>query len=230
MSENGLPRVMTPQELAEYLKVDETVVLHEFEIGSLQGFKVADQWRCSEAALFTYMNRGKSRSPDTESAEPMDIGEIKGATGFSEIEGFDFDWPGKRGENVEHYDKGYETTREIGGKRFVFRIGFCQRRAAGRLRPRIVVWIDNRAIVEFAGGNDFEKDGMLAGIIKTRGGKQVAPNQKIPTEYAGFNIRRYDSIVQGPWASRNLGVAVHKDDFESMIRHAVIRARWKEII
>ena len=92
------------------------------------------------------------------------------------------------------------------------------------------MWIDNWPLVEFAGGNNYESDELLASVIKVKGGTQLRPSGKIPEEYKNFNIARYDSIVQGRYASRNMAVIVSKDDLESMIRHAVIRATCKELI
>ena len=95
------------------------------------------------------------------------------------------------------------------------------------MRRRIVVWMDNWPLVEFAGSNNYESDGLLASVIKVEGGKQLRPSAKIPDEYKDFRIARYDSVVQGPYASRNLAVIVSKDDLESMLRHAIIRAALK---
>ena len=147
-------------------------------------------------------------------------------TGFTEIEPFDYRWP----TITEHYESGYETTREINGRNHTIRIGFTNREAAGQMRQKIVMWMNNWPVAEFTAGNNYESDGLLAGLIKVKGGKQLRPSGKIPEEYKDFNVARYDSIVQGPYASRNMAVIVQKDDLESMIRHAIIRATWKQLI
>jgi len=130
---------------------------------------------------------------------------------------------------LEHYDKGYEATKLIDGQQYTFKIGFGNRNAAGRNRRRVTIWLGNRAIVEFAGSNDYKNDRLLAGVIRLKSGKQLT-NQRIPEEYQGFRVGRYNSIVQGPQASKGMAVVVYKDDLKTMLNHAVIRAIWKELI
>ena len=230
MASSTLPQIWKIKEVADYLKVDEETVLRELENGSLRGFKVGQEWRFSDADLLAYINRpmtgagAKGREfPETNLQN----------TDWSIIEtgAFDFKWPKKGGGGYqEHYDKGYDATRVVNGRHFTFRVGFGIREAAGKTRHRVTVWLGNRAVVEFAGSNDFDKDGLLAGIIRLREGGQLSPYQKIPDEYKGFKVERYSSIVQGPHASRNMAVVVHKDDLNSMLAHALIRATWKELI
>lgn len=225
MYNKELPKIWTPAEIAEYLKVDERTVLQELEEGNLQGFIVANQWRCSEQELHAYISGSKNRTQPYQ-IQPIIPAEPEISTGFTEIGPFDYRWP----TSIEHYSLGYETTRYMNGQSHTFRIGFTERDAAGRLRSRVVVWIGNRALVEFAGGNRYESDGLLASVIKLPNGTQLQPNKKIPIEYSSFNVRRYDSVVHGPYASGNMAVIVHKDDLESMVRHAIIRANWKGLI
>ena len=161
----------------------------------------------------------------------MKVSEVQGEGDFSKIASFNFRWPKTGGGyEEEHFDEGYETTRQIDGHTFTFRIGFGNREAAGQLRKRVIVWLGNRPLVEFAGGNDYETDSLLASVIKSPDGLQVVLNSYLPDEYKEFNIVRYNSIVRGPYASGNLAIIVHKNDLESMLRHAIIRARWKELI
>ena len=79
------------------------------------------------------------------------------------------------------------------------------------------------AVVEFAGSNDHGHDGLLAGIIRLKNGKQLT-SEKIPEEYRRFGVQRYNSVIRGPRASTGTAVIVHKDDYKSMLEHAVIRA------
>ena len=225
MHSKDLPKIWTPEELAEYLRVDEQDVLQELEEGRLEGFIVGKQWRCSEQKLHEYISQVKNKTQPYQ-IQPIIPTEPEINTGFTEIGPFEYRWP----TSVEHYRLGYETTRYINGQSYTFRIGFTERDAAGRLRSRVVVWIGDRAIVEFAGGNNYESDGLLASVIKLPNGTQLQPNKKIPIEYSSFTVRRYDSVVQGPYASRNMAVIVYKDDLESMIGHASIRASWKGLI
>jgi len=230
MEGSTLPQIWKVKEVADYLKVDEKIVLLELESGNLRGFKVGQEWRFSDSDLLAYINRpitgaGAERREFPETALQN--------TDWSIIEtgAFDFRWPKKGGGGYpEHYDKGYDATKIVDGRHYTFRVGFGIREAAGKTRRRVTIWLGNRAVVEFAGSNDFDKDGLLAGIIRLREGGQLSPYQKIPDEYKSFKVDRYSSIVQGPHASKNMAVVVHKDELKSMLAHALIRATWKELL
>jgi excisionase family DNA binding protein len=223
MNDSILPKIMTVDEVADYLRISTDVILKELERGRLRGFKIGEEWRLTETNMMDFI----TRNHHSASIEQLsNLAPQYEATGFAEIGPFDYQWPTTK----EHYEGGYETTRNINGRTHTFKIGFTSREAAGLTRRKIVVWIDNWPVVEFTAGNNYESDGLLAGIIKITGGKQLRPTGKVPEEYKDFRVAKYDSIVQGPYASRNMAVIVQKDDLESMIRHAVIRATWKELI
>lgn len=223
MDNSNLPKILTVEEIAEYLKTDKAIITREIEEGRLRGFKLGSEWRSTSNNLIEFINSSYTVSLANQENKP----ELKyNKTDFVEIEPFDFQWP----VDKEHFDTGYETTREINGRSYTFKIGFSNRQAAGQMRRRVVIWKDNWPLVEFAAGNNYEVDGLLASVIKTKDGKQLRQSSRIPDEYRGFNIKRYDSIVQGPYASRNMAVVAKKDDFEAMLQHAIIRAQWKELI
>ncbi len=226
---NTLPRIFTLEEVADYLKVDENTVLHEFEAGYLRGFKIGKEWRCSDEDLLNYV-RGVRDTIETPQPSPVKNPVPESAFNVVETGSFDFNWPKKGGgSNLGHYDKGYEVTTMINGQEYTFKLGFGNRKSAGHERRRVTIWLGNRAVVEFAGSNDYQNDGLLAGIIRLKNGKQLT-TQRIPDEYKGFKIERYNSVIQGPRASTGMAVIVHKDDIKSMLEHAIIRATWKELI
>ncbi len=223
MNNKNLPNILTLAELAEYLKVDKGVIIAELEKGNIHGFRIGEDIRFTDENILEFINRNH---PSILSAQ-SDIQETRyEASDFIELEPFDYQWP----KAQEHFENGYETTKTINGRGHTFRIGFTNRQAAGQMRRRIVVWINNWPIVEFAAGNNYENDGLLASVIKTPNGKQLRPTAKVPEEYRSFNVARYDSIVQGPYASKNMAVIVLKGDLEAMIRHATIRGIWKELL
>jgi len=229
MTENTLPRIFTLEEVAEYLKVDEDMILHEFEAGNLHGFKISKEWRCSDEDLLIYM-RGIRDSVEPSQPTSVKAPLSESTVNIIETEPFDFNWPKTGGGGYpEHYDKVYEATRMIDSQEYTFKIGFGNRKSAGQERRRVTIWLGNRAVVEFAGSNNYDDDGLLAGIIRLRNGKQLT-TQRIPDEYKGFRVERYNSVVQGPRASTGMAIVVHKDDIKSMLEHAVIRATWKELI
>lgn len=223
MTDSDLPKIMTGEEAADYFKISKDVIMKELEQGHLRGFKIGAEWRFTEANLVEFINRNHPSFPLSQPNSSIFQYE---ATDFTEIGPFDYQWP----KDKEHFESGYETTRSINGRVHTFKIGFTDRQAAGQMRRRVIVWIGNWPLVEFAGGNDYESDGLLASVIKTQSGKQLRPFGKIPEEYKDFRISRYDSIVQGPYASRNMAIIVAKGDLESMIHHAIIRATLKQLI
>jgi len=230
MTELTLPRIWTLKEVAEYLKVHEEVVLGELEKGALHGFRIGDEWRLSDNDLLAYINSNYSKTAIEENhefdAQEFDAQETEEELEFNEISAFDFQWP----QDIEHFDEGYNVIHTMNGRSIRFRIGFTYREAAGEMRRRAVVWMDERPLVEFAGSNDYASSGLLASVIKLRSNKQLRPYQNIPKEYKGFRVARYNSIVRGRFASRNMAVIVHKDDRRAMLKHAVIRARWKNLV
>lgn len=230
MSENDLPKILTIKETATYLKVDEGIILNELAKGRLHGFKVGDQWRFADIELLAYI-RGewKGGISDQQKSPSGRPGGTKWEV--TEIPAFDFYWPKKGGGSVtEHYDKAFEATKDINGNPLSFKIAFCNRKVAGLSRRKVTIWYGKRAIVEFTSSNDYESDGLLAGVIRLRNGAQLTPAQKPPDEYKNFKIQRYNSIVKGDRASTNMAVIVDKDDLQTMLEHAYIRAVWKKLI
>jgi len=223
MTESALPKIMTIEEVAEYFKVNKDIISRELEQGHLRGFKIGTELRFTDTNLLEFINRNH---PSLSLAQSDNLALEYETTDFTETGPFDYQWP----KDKEYFESGYETMSTINGRTHTFKIGFTNRQAAGQMRRRVIVWIGNWPLVEFAGGNDYASDGLLAGIIKVKGGKQLRPSGKIPEEYKDFRIARYDSIIQGRYASRNMAVIVQKDDLESMIRHAIIRATWKQLI
>ncbi|GAI09877.1 unnamed protein product, partial [marine sediment metagenome] len=173
MTDNTLPRIFTPEEVAEYLKADEDMILHEFETGNLRGFKIGKEWRCSDEDLLTYM-RGIRDSVEPSQPTPVKTPLSESTVNIIEAKPFVFNWPKTGGGGYpEHYDRAYEATTTLNGQEYTFKIGFGNRKSAGQERRRVTIWLGNRAVVEFAGSNNYDDDGLLAGIIRLRNGKQL---------------------------------------------------------
>lgn len=225
---SNLPEIWTPKQVADYLKVAEDTIIRELEGGRLSGFKIGPEWRISDNSINDYINGNIPKILPHRETQPLFNTEQDWE--IHEIEPFDFNWPKTGGGGLpEHYDKAFEATKMIDGLQYTFKIGFGNRKVAGQMRRRVTIWLGNRALVEFAGGNNYEKDGLLAGIIRLKNGKQLI-TQRIPDEYKEFNIGRYNSIVDGPRSSTGMAVIVNTKELGKMLEHAVIRARWKEVI
>lgn len=226
-SENKiLPPIWTLSEVADYLKVSEDVIQSEIETGRLNGFKIREEWRCTQPDIQEYITQPRNRS-DSQSQLSQESHE--GIWNLEETGPFDFKWPKEGGSMIEHYEKGYNATKIVDGQQITLKIGFSNRKAAGQMRKRVTVWLGNRPLVEFAGSNNFDTDGMLASIIRLKNNKQLT-YQRIPPEYERFQIQRYNSIVNGRRASTGFAIVVNKNDLTSMLEHALIRAKWKGLI
>ena len=221
-----LPSIWTLSEVAKYLKVSEQVVLGEIEAGRLNGFKVAEEWRCTQLDVQAYIRQPRSR---VENQSQLSRENHENVWSLEDTGPFDFRWPKKGGSAVEHYGKGYNATKLVDGQQIALKVGFSDRKAAGQMRKRVTVWLGKRPLVEFAGSNDYDKDGILASIIRLKNNKQLT-YQRIPPEYEGFKVQRYNSVVNGRRASTGFAIVVHKDDLTAMLEHALIRANWKGLL
>lgn len=230
MTDITLPKIMTVKEVSDYLRSSQGTVLRELEAGRLHGFKISEEWRCSEADLLAYIS-GQATATVSYSPEPATTPTQEADWKITGIKPFDFYWPKKGGGgSPEHYDKAYDATKVLNGRYYTFRVGFGNREVAGQMRRRVTIWIGSRAVVEFAGSNNYENDGLLAGVVRLKNGKQLSSYQSIPREYSGFRLDRYNSVVDGPRASTNMAVIADKDDLITMLEHAFIRATWKELL
>ena len=146
MTSLNLPAILTVEDIANYLKTDNDTITKEIEEGRLRGFKLGSEWRSTETSLLEFIN---SKYTITISAQTENPKLKYETTDFVEIEPFDFQWPAEK----EHFDIVYETTRSINDRIRTFKIGFANRQAAGRIRRRVVVWLDNWPLVEFAAGS-----------------------------------------------------------------------------
>lgn len=221
-----LPRIWTLSEVADYLKGSEEVIRSEIEAGRLNGFKVSDEWRCTQLDIQEYIRKPRSRIENQAQPSPE---RQENAWSLEETGPFDFRWPKEGGSTIQHYEKGYNGTRMVDGQQVVLKVGFSDRKAAGQMRKRVTIWLGSRPLVEFAGSNDYDKDGILASIIRLKNNKQMT-YQRIPAEYEGFKVQRYNSVVNGPRASTGFAIVVRKDDLTSMLEHALIRAKWKGLL
>jgi hypothetical protein len=87
-------------------------------------------------------------------------------------------------------------------------------------------------LVEFSGENSeaFAATGLMASVIKLTSGEHLRPGDPVPAEYADLPLVTYNQLVVGPYAAESLAVVAHKEDFSLMARHALIRARDRNMI
>lgn len=217
-----LAKVYTVKETAEILKTDTQTILDEIEAGRLESFKVGIEWRTTDKSINDFISRGGSQTTGTTLARQNFSGVV-----LQEISAFRYTWPG--GE-TEEYPEAYEGTFDDTDIHFEVKIGIGDRQAAGKNRKRVTIFLNGRPTVEFAGTNDYESSRLVASVVTLPNKKRLKPRQPIPDEYKSFDLRRYDSVIQGPRAATTMAVVCKIDDFDTMVAHAVIRAKYRDQI
>jgi hypothetical protein len=159
-------------------------------------------------------------NPPTDSERPVS----KAGYEFRMGKPFKYTWPN---EMVEEYDEAWESAIEYENGKIPAVIGFGNRESAGKQRRRAVVFMNGYPTVEFIGANDFNRTGMMVSVIKDRNGKQVKSKEALPAEYKTFVVGTFNKTVVGPYASGSLAVTAYRKDFTTMIRHALVRMKFK---
>jgi hypothetical protein len=146
-------------------------------------------------------------------------------TALERVDAFSYKWPDG---TIEEYHEAYEGTVNADSVQIQVKIGIGERSAAGRMRKRVVVFLDGRPTVEFAGVDDFDKSGLVAGVITLRNRKRLKPGQRVPDEYRSFQLVRYNTVITGPRAMSAMAVLAKINDHNTMISHALIRAMFRD--
>jgi len=217
-----IPTVYTIEEAAQLLKVSTQAIVDEISAGHLEGFRVGGQWRTTDKSIGEFISRGGSQ--DWSKAANRE-GVFPGrAIALKKVDGFSYKWPDG---TVEEYHEAYEGMVKTDSAQMQVKVGIGERSAAGKMRKRVVVFLDGRPTVEFAGVDDFDKSGLVASVITLRNRKRLKPGQRVPDEYRSFQLVRYNTVVTGPRAMSAMGVVAKINDFDTMTSHALIRAKFR---
>jgi hypothetical protein len=210
--------VYTPEEVAEHFKVPIQAIKEEIALGHLRAKNVAGHVRIFESDLASYKTGTDGLTQSPRGSVPPDEITLNSALNFYHT------WPdGKK----EKFSDVHEGVAAVDGRNYHVKVGFTTRDSAGKTRRRSLVLIDRYPTVEFvsAGTND---NGMMASIIKDRSGKQMFAGVPIPPEYTNLTVGPYQDVVVGPGASNGMAVICSPDDLQTMVRHALIRHRFRE--
>lgn len=212
-------KVYTIDEVADSLKTDAQTVLDEILSGHLKAFKIGEYWRITEQSIIDFIAKGGS------SPIEMVLGIESTNLKIQEAPGFQYTWPNGV---TEEYHPSYEGTFEDISRHFEVKVGVGEREAAGRNRKRVLVLLNGRPTVEFAGEDDFDKTHQVVSLITLPNKKRLKPHQPIPKEYRAFNVKPYNSLIKGPRAATTMAVVAKIDDIETIVSHAVIRATYRD--
>lgn len=139
---------------------------------------------------------------------------------------YSFRWPDGYKENYDSVIE-YDATSTNG--KHILRIGYCERKTYGRVRWRVVVWIDDHPFAEFVAVDDFDITGELLSEIrfydKKKDSKRMCKYKKdsIPERYMSFRLdsmkrRIQEDSVHDAWA-----VVTNVADHFTMLALAALR-------
>ena len=211
-------KVYTLEEVAEHFKVPLDAISNEVASGHLRAKNIAGHWRVLESDLNAYKGIDAPGQSGSAVTYPNTAVELAGA------EDFRHKWPDGKDEA---FSDAMEGTASYAGKKYHVKVGFTLRPSGGKTRRRSLVLVDRYPTVEFVSGGT-EKHGMMASIIRDRSGKQVLVRAGLPPEYSHLNVGPYQDVVVGRGTSNGLAVICRADDVNTMVRHALIRYRFRE--
>jgi excisionase family DNA binding protein len=213
-------KVYTIEETAQILKTTTKTILDAIQAGHLDAFRVGSDWRTTEQSIMDFIARGGSQRADSILSRPISS-HIK----LQEAPAFQYMWPNRF---TEEYALAYEGTFEDASRHFEVKVGVGEREAAGKNRKRVLVLLNGRPTVEFAGIDDFEKSKLVASLITLPNKKRLKPHQPIPKEYRSFDVRQYNSLIKGPRAAKTMAVVAKIDDLDTIVLHAINRAIYRD--
>jgi excisionase family DNA binding protein len=211
--------VYTIEEVAKHLRIPTDVVEKEIASGKLQAMRFAGLLRISEGDLNAFKSGAKTTQVFLEvSARPQDLVKLDTVPNFFHT------WPDKK---KEKFTDAREGIAEYAGLTYHVKLGFTTRNSAGKVRRRSLVLINRYPSVEFVSAGVDDDNGLMASIIKDRLAKQLPVGADAPHEYADLRTGPYQDIVVGRGAPNGLAVICSSDDVETMVRHALIRYRYR---
>jgi excisionase family DNA binding protein len=218
--------IYTVEEVSKHLRVPQEAVQKEIESGRLQAFEVFGHVRVSESALDEYKRLAilKSGIAGRNNAHSS---RVSLQLNLSSAPNFIQHWPDGK---VEEYQDVHEGMATYEGREYHLKLGWTFRKTGGEKRQRWLVIVDRYPSVEFVKCNDDGSGGteFAASIIKDRRGKQIPPLGTLPPEYEPLPTRIYSAEIRGRGMPNGQAVISAVDDFETMVRHALIRYRYRE--
>lgn len=221
--------ITDPSTLAALLSVSVSDIRAEVRAGRLRAIQVNGHDRIIAGTLeemLAGLTPSESKAPVPATSE---TGTAVGLT-WVPAPGFAHLWPDS---STEEYPTAYQTDVVVHGTRYPLVIGYGMRDTAGMNRRRVTAFLirgnTRYPLVEFVGGNEFERDRLLAAVIKVDG-KHCTEPEEVPTELASLDIRRYREVVDGPYAARGMAVVVEESDRDGIAAYALFRAEEKDFL
>lgn len=225
-----MENIYTVEEISKHLRVPLEAVQKEIDSGRLQALDIAGHLRITELALAEYMNNVRLKPNKNEAWQrPQDTGAQEREEWLSLQSASDFvhRWPDNK---EEEYRNAREGVAISAGRQYHIKLGWTIRKSAGEERRRWLVLVDRYPTVEFVTCNDHGENGAeyTVSIIRDRKGKQVPALAAVPPEYKDLQTAVYSTKVKGPGTSNGQAVVCAANDFHTMVRHALIRTRYRQ--
>jgi excisionase family DNA binding protein len=213
-------RILTVDEVSNHLRVPVEVITQEINAGKMRAMNIGGHLRIRESELDAYKAKVFT---GTAGANTAAVERQSGDFRLTPAADFRHIWPDGKDELFTNVQEGIAS---YAGKEYHVKLGFTVRHAAGSDRRRCLLLIDRYPTVEFvsAGVNG---NGKMAAVIRDRRGKQIPVGGSIPPEYDALPVAPYQEVVVGPGASNGLAVVCEPNDFGTMIRHALIRTKFR---
>jgi len=212
--------IYTLEEVAQILKTSIDTIIVDINNGSLHAFRVGTEWRITKENLKSFIEKGGSQVGNNDKVATKIVNlDLKEAVAFKHI------WPGG---DIEDYPEAFEGLAKNKYGNFEIKIGIGDRYAAGKIRKRVVVFVNGRPTVEFVGIDDFENTKLTMSLITLPNRKRLTARQAIPSEYKSFTIAKYNSLITGPHSMSTMAVLSKIDDYDTMVAHALIRVSYRE--
>jgi hypothetical protein len=136
---------------------------------------------------------------------------------------YQFRWPA----STEDYANSILYLAMADDREHEIRIGFGNRDAYRRERPRVVIWIDNYPQAEFVGADDFDTSGEVLSeiIVPSNGSSRICRYQEepIPERYMMFNTVGLPVRIAARGVHRAWAVVANIADHRTMIAVASLR-------
>jgi excisionase family DNA binding protein len=224
-------KVFTIEEISEHLRVPEDAVLQEVTAGRLRTLRIAGHVRVRESDFNAYLTASCEAPDATEiaSAAPANEARKQNLFELSPAPPFDHTWPANKGavKTTEQFVEARQGIVSDAGRERHVKIGFTLRSSAGKRRRRCLILVDRYPTVEFVAADEKPK-GKMASIIRGRNGKQLPIGATLPPEYKDLPVGSYNEVVRGPRASNGVAVVCDSRDFATMVKHALVRYRFRE--
>lgn len=138
---------------------------------------------------------------------------------FDKIGRYKYRWPA----GIEEYD-GIHYNAEINGTKVPIIVGFTKKEAFGKPRKKIIVFIKDQPIVEFAETDNYEKTGLVIGVLKKpRSEEMYKINDELPSELEKFKLVYHKDYIQDGFD--RIGILLSSSDIQGMIEYALTKAR-----